>query len=567
MEKEFSYEPFLDQAQNQVEKLKQEAKEKLESAKNEVNNATLNLQDNQRKLDELKKNQANKKDIHFAGRNVKDAKSDLRRANNAVKNLKNLLALYEKETYCQKKAIALAKELKLKEKDKEELKARSKEIQILKKEAEEAQNISLNKQKNAEDAAIKLEEITFSGGTQEQLKDASKKEKQARKEAEKAKKIALNASVKYQDANRAKKHPWHSLWKSITNQFHRGDDGVISVFPSIARGGRYLYREGTAYIILLVLVIIFGIMNPSFLSGRSIRSLFTGTTISTMIVGMGIIFVMLTGGIDLSVGWIVATCGIFTGYMIYYSQIPLFVIIILSIILGFFMGLLNGLIASKLKLFPLIITLATASIFEGISYLIKGNNNFTDLANVRQGMESISAIATTQFLGMPINFWIAIILIFITWFVLNKTRFGRDVLAVGGNKECARLSGINVDLVTCLCYGLCGFFASIASFDIVAQNGSATTEALNAGLEFTCLTAAIVGGISMMGGKGNVLGMVVGIMIMQVIAVGMQFAGLNSNAQKIIKGAILLLAVSFDVIKNWPKAKMRLKKLSNKSNC
>jgi len=274
---------------------------------------------------------------------------------------------------------------------------------------------------------------------------------------------------------------------------------------------------------------------------------------------MGIIFVMLTGGIDLSVGWIVATVGITSGYLVCFSEVPLFLILIIALLEGFALGLVNGLIAAKLKLFPLIITLATSSVFEGIAKLIKGSKDFSDLASHRAG---IRWVADTKFLSLPVDFWIAALLVVIVWLVLNKTRFGRNVLAVGGNKECARLSGINVDFITCVCFGLAGFFAAFAAIDVLAQNNAATIESLNSGLEFTCLTADIVGGISMMGGKGNVVGMVVGILIMQVIASGMQFAHWDSNAQKIMKGFILLFAVAFDAVKNWPKVKIRVEKAS-----
>jgi ribose/xylose/arabinose/galactoside ABC-type transport system permease subunit len=215
--------------------------------------------------------------------------------------------------------------------------------------------------------------------------------------------------------------------------------------------------------------------------------------------------------------------------------------------------MLNGVLTAKLKLFPLIITLATSTVFQGIAYTITQGQTFTGMP------ESFRALALLKFLGLPLDVWIAILFIGLTWFVLNKTHFGRNILAVGGNKECARLSGIKVEMITMLAYSICGAVFAFASLDMLAQQNLASS-ATGPGTEFICLTAAIIGGISMMGGKGNVIGLVIGILIMQIIANGMQLAGWGSYMQYIVKGIILLAAVSFDVMKNKPRGKMRIRK-------
>ena len=257
--------------------------------------------------------------------------------------------------------------------------------------------------------------------------------------------------------------------------------------------GRYIYQEGTVYIILVALIVFFSIFNPKFLSSRNLYNLITQSTY-IVIAGMGICFVMISGGIDLSVGYQMAVCGCVAAIIMLETTLPVWVV------------------------WPVCIVL-----------------------------------------GLPLDVYLAIAVVAATWIVLNKTHFGRDVLAVGGNKECERLSGIRSDLIQTLCFTLTGGIFAIATLDMLAQQNQ-TSATTGPGTEITCLTAAIIGGISMMGGKGNVVGMVAGIFVMQMIANGMQLAGWGTYTQYIVKGVILLLAISFDAIKNYPKPVVRVHK-------
>ncbi len=317
----------------------------------------------------------------------------------------------------------------------------------------------------------------------------------------------------------------------------------------IRRIGRYFYQEGTVYIILLVLVIFFSIFNPLFLSPRNIYNLITQSTY-IVIAGMGICFVMIGGGIDLSVGTQMAVVGCVSGIIMLETDLPFFVVWPVGIVLGFLMGTLNGIIASKLKLFPLIVTIATSEVFKGIAYTITSSKSYSGMP------AGFRVLYKTKFLGLPLDVYLAVLVVAVTWIVLNKTHFGRDILAVGGNKECARLSGIKADLIQTLCFSLTGAIFAIATLDMLAQQNM-TSATTGPGTEITCLTAAIIGGISMMGGKGNVTGMVAGIFVMQMIANGMQLAGWGSYTQYTVKGIILLLAISFDALKNRPRPMVR----------
>ncbi len=164
---------------------------------------------------------------------------------------------------------------------------------------------------------------------------------------------------------------------------------------------------------------------------------------------------------------------------------------------------------------------------------------------------------TIVYISHRLDVYLAIACILLAWFVLNKTNFGRSILAVGGNRECARLSGIKTDLVQIMTFAITGAVFGIAALVMMAQQNM-TSSTTGPGTEFTCLTAAIIGGISFKGGKGNVFGLVAGIFVMQIIANGMQLAGWGTYLQYAVKGAILLAAISFDAIKNRPRPAVRI---------
>ena len=339
------------------------------------------------------------------------------------------------------------------------------------------------------------------------------------------------------------KNKFTEFGANVKRQFVKDENGKLPLGGTLKKAGIYAYREGTAYIIFVVLFILFTCLNPTFASGRNIMNLLRSTA-PYLIAGMGIIFVMM-------VGYIAATSAC-CGAMMINAGVPSGVAVLICIVIGFALGSINGILAAKLKVFPLIITLATQMVFSGVVAVIAGKGKH-NIAVEDQWLN------TARFLDLPVSFWIGIVCIIGVWFVLNKMHFGRNVLAVGGNKECARLAGVKVDLVTLFCYAICGAFFALAGCVVMSVQGYADTTTAN-GYEFTCLTAAIIGGISMMGGKGNVMGMVVGILIMQIIGNGMQMALIDSDAQNIVKGVILLAAVAFDIFKNRPHAKVRIKK-------
>ena len=328
----------------------------------------------------------------------------------------------------------------------------------------------------------------------------------------------------------------------------------------------YAWREGTVYIILIALTILFSAMNPIFFTWNNFRNII-GESSYYIIAGMGIAFVMLSGGIDLSVGYEMAMVSTTSFLLIQrilaanggqFTMVHMLIVVLWGVVLGFVMGLLNGIIVTKLKIFPLIVTMATSEVFKGLCLHITNSQSYSGLPAL------FRTLYTKRVLGLPIDVYIAFVIVIITWFVLNKTHFGRNILAVGGNRECARLSGIKSDLVQTLAYAITGAVFALAALDMMAhQNNTSATS--GPGTEFTCLTAAIIGGVSMMGGKGNVFGLVAGIFVMQIISNGMQLAFMGPYVQYVVKGVILLAAISFDAIKNKPRPVVRVHKDDKKA--
>ena len=319
----------------------------------------------------------------------------------------------------------------------------------------------------------------------------------------------------------------------------------------------YAWREGTVYIILVALIVLFSRMSPYFFTWANFKNIISESSFY-VIAGMGIAFVMIGGGIDLSVGYEMAMVAT-SSFLIIQKMCPdgnftighFLVIILWGIVLGFVMGLVNGVLVTKLKLFPLIVTMATSEVFKGICLTFTQSKSYSGLP------ELFRVVYTKRVLDLPIDVYVAFVIVIITWFVLNKTHFGRDVLAVGGNRECARLSGIKADFVQTMTYAITGAVFGIAALDMMAHQNM-TSATTGPGTEFTCLTAAIIGGISFMGGKGNVWGLTAGIFVMQIISTGMQLAGLGAYMQYAFKGLILLAAISFDAIKTQPRPVVRV---------
>ena len=256
------------------------------------------------------------------------------------------------------------------------------------------------------------------------------------------------------------------------------------------------------------------------------------------IIAVGMTFVILTGGIDLSVGSTVAISGAFAASIIK-STNNVFLAIIVAGIVGIVIGLINGLLISKGKLQAFIATLATMTIFRGVTLV------FTNGTPISKLSESFVNIGNGKLGFIPIPVVITVIVFIIAVYVLTQTRFGRYLYALGGNEDSARLSGINTNKIKTLVYVISGFASSIAGVIIASRIGSASPNA-GTGFELDAIAAVVIGGTSLAGGEGRITGTLIGALIIGVLNNGLNLMNISPFYQSIVKGLVILIAVLLD---------------------
>jgi ribose transport system permease protein len=289
-------------------------------------------------------------------------------------------------------------------------------------------------------------------------------------------------------------------------------------------------------VVLLVLFLIGSAVSPNFRSSRNILNLARKTAVILTMLGIGQTFVMLTGGIDLSVGALVKVVGVFSaGLMMGYDEraIP---VVLLCLAAGLVVGLINGLVVTKAKVAPFIVTLGMMSILRGIAF----GYTTTPIGSVP---ESMFFLARGEIGPFPVPLFFVLALIIIGWFVLSYTPFGRHIYAVGGNQETARLAGINVDRTKIAAYVISGLLGAIAGLFMVSRMGVGEPD-IGEGLELDSITATILGGTSLAGGVGGIVGMVAGVLILSLIDNILNLLRVSSFYQLVVKGIIILIAVS-----------------------
>ena len=313
-------------------------------------------------------------------------------------------------------------------------------------------------------------------------------------------------------------------------------------------------RKYAPQMILLGLVILFYIISPNFLTTRNIIILIRQVSFAA-ISAVGVGFVMISGGIDLSIGSQIVMTNVVLAIMLAYWNLPMSVAIPLTLLLGTVLGTINGLLSITLNVHPLIITLGTASIYKGLGYIFAQSRNI-------MGFPDAFRWFGQGFIGpIPVPIVVMIIVALIGAFVLNKTYFGRFVFALGGNEEAARLAGVNIKRMKVVLFAICGFASGITSVLLLSRvfAGQVFT---GQGVEFDALTAALLGGFSFKGGEGTIFGLMTGILIIGVLNNAMQLASFPDFSQNVVKGAVLLAAVAFDVYQKSAKAKETVKRVA-----
>lgn len=293
-------------------------------------------------------------------------------------------------------------------------------------------------------------------------------------------------------------------------------------------------------IVLILLCVAMTILSDKFLTTRNLLTVLRQTSINAVI-ATGMTFAILLGGIDLSVGSVLAICGAVAASMISGGVDP-FLTILAVLMLGLGIGVVNGLLISKGKLQPFIATLGTMTLLRGLTLVYtQGRPIGTGAA----GKLMFDKIGSGYFLGLPIPVYIMIVVFIIAYYILRHLRMGRYIYALGSNEEATLYSGIKVDRVKIFVYGACGMLAALAGIIVTARLGSAQPTA-GSGYELDAIAAVVLGGTSMSGGIGTIGGTAIGALIIGVLNNALNLLQVPSYYQDVAKGIVILLAVLLD---------------------
>lgn len=313
----------------------------------------------------------------------------------------------------------------------------------------------------------------------------------------------------------------------------------------VAKIQKYI-RLYAMFIVLIILVVAFSLLTPSFLKSSNISSVLRQISMLG-ITAVGMMLPILLGGIDLSVGAIITFVNIICAYMMVNKGWNPVAAVLVAVAMSVIIGMIDGIIIAKIHIPPLIMTFAMQMILEGTSYVISNGLPIYGFP------EKFAMIGQGYIAFAPIPVVIMIICFLFGAFVLNKTYFGRFFYAVGGNEEASKLSGINVFSVKTLAYTLSGLFSGIAGIVMLSRTNSGTPNA-GKGFEMDVLTAIVLGGVSINGGRGKIHNIIAGVLIIGVLQNGLVLMNVGTYVQYIVKGIVLAMAVGYDCLQNIRKS-------------
>jgi erythritol transport system permease protein len=318
-----------------------------------------------------------------------------------------------------------------------------------------------------------------------------------------------------------------------------------------------LLVEGRALIALVIIIAIFAILSDNYLTAGNLTTI-TKQVAFNAIVALGMLLVILNGGIDLSVGSIVGFTAAVAGNLFRGVHVPgtdltmfpsLWVIIVLALAVGMLVGWINGLLIARLNLAPFIVTLGMLYVARGLTEVLLNGQNITNELRGQPGLNNTGffEIFASRPLGLPLAAWVMIVLAIIFSIILNRTPFGRWLYATGSNERAAQLSGVPVTRVKTLIYVLAGLCAGIVGILQMANISSATAD-LGTFYELNAIAAVVIGGAALSGGRGTVRGTIIGAFVIGFLANGLVIVGVSPFWQKVITGAVIILAVAVDQI-------------------
>ena len=301
--------------------------------------------------------------------------------------------------------------------------------------------------------------------------------------------------------------------------------------------------------IIVVIIILFSLTSENFLTIQNIKGIFNNFAVFGVL-SAGVTIVMIGGGFDLSIGSIAGLAGIVSAVLMMEKYgVPTPLIFVIAIVIGCTIGLINGLIITKVGINPIITTLGMLAIIRGVNYFWADLNPRIYNVFIQQlGRIYIGNV-------FPITTLYIIVFFIVLTLILKFTRFGRDIFTIGGNENLARLAGIRVDRIKIITYVISGFFCAIAGLLLISQLGSGRPE-YGTGAELEVLTIVVLGGVVVGGGRGNYLGVFIALVIIQSISNGMVLVDVPVFLRMVVKGALLVLVIAIDALRNRRQLKL-----------
>ncbi|WP_166788126.1 ABC transporter permease [Cryobacterium glaciale] len=302
--------------------------------------------------------------------------------------------------------------------------------------------------------------------------------------------------------------------------------------------GAVLNRFGLL-IVILIGVVVMSQLSPVFFTRVNFTNVFYVASL-VAVVAIGQMFVLLVGGIDLSVGAVVAVSSVLAVGLAQDFGLPTWLSVLVALLAGTAFGFVNGFLTTKFQISALIVTLGTLSIARGFAFIYTGGSNIAPIP------PELRAAGRASVAGIPVVIIFALVIAIIAHIVLSKTRFGRSIYAVGGNPIAARLSGIRSDRIVIIAFVISGFLAAVGGLMISARLGAGSASA-GTGLELTVIAAVVIGGTSLFGGEGRVLGTLLGVLLLGLVQNSINLLAVPANVDLVVSGVVIVLAAGVDV--------------------
>jgi ribose transport system permease protein len=297
--------------------------------------------------------------------------------------------------------------------------------------------------------------------------------------------------------------------------------------------------------VIAVLWVVLALATPAFLTGSSIVPLFVATA-PVALIGVGMTVVIITGGIDVSVGSMVMVCAVVVAKQLVDSGLPLLPAVLLSVAVGGVLGLINGVLIAYGRVHAIIITFGTANLFRFLGLQLFGG---TTVNGIPDTLDVFGRGDAGRTLGVPHSFLVMLVIAALAWYYLRHTAGGRHLYAIGGDANAARLAGVKVQRRVLLAYVLTGLVTGLAACFVIAQGTATLAPNVGDGMELAAIAAVVIGGTSIMGGRGSVLGTVLGALLVQTVTSGVTQLNWPSQLASLFIGIFILIAVGADLLR------------------